>query len=438
MKFGFRLVIALIVTTGLWVRAASAAGPDGAAAAGTIPPGTQITMQNWQNYKEFMSDGMVALFQGTYEWKMPPDIELDVGPTVIHPLPKGYLDATEKYASQAKLVDLPDGGLTLEGYVAGTPFPNPDGPHKGWEILANLWFRYTPRLTASTPENPVIDCHQDSHGNIACEKMIFIDRWLKHVTDPGYPMVDPQAGDRYETRFGMTIEPEQLKYSAGLTIYYDDLTRLPGTYTFSPAQRRVTQTSSASRCQPSAGSDMTADDFRYGFAGNITEFSADFLGERKILALLDYDIPLGRFPANYFMPLGFPKPSWGKWELRDVYEIDLRKLPAKAGGYCYGKRIMYVDKRFYAPIWEELYDSQMKYWKTVHISPQALEVPGVGLVNNAGSMSEQVLDLQNAHATYDTSFDDQGHTVYINQQAPKEYEDQRKYSTPGGLSEIMR
>src|SRR5260370_15257324 len=70
---------------------------------GTIPAGTRITMENWQNYKEFMPDGMIALFKGRYYWKMPPDVEMEVGPTVIHPLPKTYLDATEKHASQVTL-----------------------------------------------------------------------------------------------------------------------------------------------------------------------------------------------------------------------------------------------------------------------------------------------------------------------------------------------
>jgi hypothetical protein len=97
MKLALKLVFAIIVAAGLATGSAIAAGPDGAAA-NTIPPGTQITMQNWNQYKQFMPDGMVALFQGTYFWKMPPDVEIDVGPTIIHPLPKGYLNATEKYA----------------------------------------------------------------------------------------------------------------------------------------------------------------------------------------------------------------------------------------------------------------------------------------------------------------------------------------------------
>jgi hypothetical protein len=87
-------------------------------AADTIPPDTTITMQNWQQFQQYMPDGMVALFQGKYFWKMPPDVKMEVGPTIIRPLPKTYMEATEKYSGQVKLVDLPDGALTLTGYQA--------------------------------------------------------------------------------------------------------------------------------------------------------------------------------------------------------------------------------------------------------------------------------------------------------------------------------
>jgi hypothetical protein len=61
-----------------------------------IPPGTKITMQNWQQYKQFMPDGMVALFEGKYFWKIPADLEMDIGPTVTRPLPSGYACNTQK------------------------------------------------------------------------------------------------------------------------------------------------------------------------------------------------------------------------------------------------------------------------------------------------------------------------------------------------------
>src|ERR1700733_4327995 len=85
-------------------------------AADSIAPGTIITMQNWQTYRDFMPDGMVAFFEGKYFWKMPADVQMPVGPTVIHPLPASYMDATEKYSAQVRITELPDGGLTLRGY----------------------------------------------------------------------------------------------------------------------------------------------------------------------------------------------------------------------------------------------------------------------------------------------------------------------------------
>ena len=61
------------------------------------------------------------------------------------------------------------------------------------------------------------------------------------------------------------------------------------------------------------------------------------------------------------MPLGWSKPSWGKWELRDSYIIDIRKLPAKAAGYCYGKRIFPASiNQFYGPLWQDLYNPDMR------------------------------------------------------------------------------
>src|SRR6266478_2041636 len=69
-----------------------------------IPPGTKITMQNWQQYKQFMPDGMILLFEGKYFWKMPADLEMDIGPTVNRPLPTGYVTATEKYGNQTQVV----------------------------------------------------------------------------------------------------------------------------------------------------------------------------------------------------------------------------------------------------------------------------------------------------------------------------------------------
>jgi hypothetical protein len=404
----------------------------------TIPPGTKITMQNWRDYQQFMPPGMIDLFEGKYFWKMPADVEMDVGETVIHTLPAGYLAATERYGAQTKAVALPSGGYKLENYVAGQPFPNPSGPQKGWEILANLWYRYLPHLYVTTGENLATICIQDHFHSITCQSNLLVARQLKHNTDPGTPMADPQAGSMDFTEWVMLVRPEQLKYTAELMIYHTDLTQPQDVYVFKPDLRRSLRLSTSARCSPAFG-DLTPDDERYGFSGNIADFQAKFLGERKILALTDYSNATSGFPKNWYMPLGWPKPSWGKWELRDVNVIDVRKIPSKAAGYCYGKRIMYVDKQFNAPLWEELYDSNMKLWKIAALLPRAAEVAGIGVINESGSMTEAWWDVRNDHASYPLFVpDQQGRDVLTGSQVPKEYDNVAKYSTPGGLNLILR
>ena len=87
---------------------------------------------------------MVALFEGKYYWKMPADVEMDVGPTIMRPLPKAFREAGEKYGSQTRVVHLPDGRMNIENFIAGFPFPNPQEPDKGYKILTNIWFPPAP------------------------------------------------------------------------------------------------------------------------------------------------------------------------------------------------------------------------------------------------------------------------------------------------------
>jgi Protein of unknown function (DUF1329) len=77
------------------------------------------------------------------------------------------------------------------------------------------------------------------------------------------------------------------------------------------------------------------------------------------------------------MPLGWPKPTWGKWQLRDVYVVSVTKL-AGGGGHCLGRRVVYVDKATAAPLWEDLYDEKLQPWRFIGFFPRTLDVSGVG------------------------------------------------------------
>lgn len=412
----------------------SLAKSDGAVSAATIPPGTTITMQNWRKFQRFMPDGMVALFEGKYFWKMPANVSMEVGPTVIHPLPRNYMDATEKYASQVKVVELPDGGLTLKDYRGGLPFPHPRAPHRGWKVLANLWYRYLPYLMVDTYG---YGCGMNSSYQTTCFGYTFVTRQFAYHTDTTSSPPPPKPGDKYFTEWFMMLEPEEQKYTTTLSIRYADPTRPEDLYVFAPALRRYQRVSTAARCSPSLGTDATPEDYHFGLDTNITDMKVTYLGRRKILALVNASLPTTKFPEGYDMPLGWPTPAWGKWQVRDVYVISLSRIPSRASGYCYGKRVMYVDANDYAPLWEELYDAKMRVWKYEAVITHSIDVPGIGMVDSTGSYAQLMWDVQNDHATISQD-PAMGKPFYVNQQAPKQYDNVARFSTPPGLNLIMR
>lgn len=414
---------------------ATSAGAAGSSLGqGTIPAGTIITMQNWRAYREFMPDGMAAFFEGSYFWKMPPDVQMPVGPTIIHPWPSSYMEATEKYAAQVEISELPDGGLTLNGYRGGMPFPHPEQPHQGWKVLADLWYRYTPHLSVNTKG---VVCFVDSGARVSCKAGMKIYRQLSFNTDPGIPVNFAGAEGKFFTQFEMVEEPEQERYTAVLAISHSDLTSPEEVYVFIPSLRRYQPLSPSARCSPDLGTDETPDDRRYGFDSNLTQLTVELNARKKILSLIGYTMPTGRFPENYDMPLGWPEPSWGKWQLRDVYEISVSKLPLRSSGYCFAKRVIYVDAATYAPLWEDLYDKKMKPNRSIALFLHTLDIPGIGPQDSSNSMIYGIWDVQTDHATVFAEPGDDS-AFYVNQQAPQDFTDLDRYTTANGLNLIMR
>src|SRR5580700_11312109 len=60
----------------------------------TIPPGTKITLQNWQRYKKFMPIWVQAAFSGAYKWHVGSDAAYTVivGPSQHFPLPRQFVE----------------------------------------------------------------------------------------------------------------------------------------------------------------------------------------------------------------------------------------------------------------------------------------------------------------------------------------------------------
>ena len=398
----------------------------------------KITVQNWEKYRNDMPAGMIRLFEGKDFWKMPNDVEIDVGPMVSEHPPAGYLKATEEYSRQVRVVHLADGHNDLSNYVGGEPFPKPQDPDRGYKLLVDLWFAYVPHIAEGGLRNPLNTCTQDRLGNINCLQLSYVYRQTAYNTDPDAPTNELPSSGTWYTEWLMIEQPEQARYTTQLTLFFKNNQRTEDLYTFTPSLRRVIRGSLASRCSPVAGTDYLEDDYKsVGFNGGIGDFDARFLSHMKILALSGDYLPLGGdFPSNYYMPLGWPRPSWGTWQFRDVDVIAVRRVPREYANYCYGSRIIYEDSQTHYALWEDAYDSNMRLWKSALVAQRRIFSTGVGYV--FGPVSSSVWDLQNEHMTNVSTEDKFGHDMLADYDVPLEYRDLNTYSTASGLSGIMK
>ncbi|MBE3602836.1 DUF1329 domain-containing protein [bacterium] len=274
---------------------------------GSIPEGTTITMSNWQQYKQFMPLGMIKLFQGVYNWKMPQDVSMTVGPMTEGGVPSTWVAATEKYGPQTSFKILPNGHYLLENYHGGTPFPNPQDPQKGWKIMVNAYYAFVPALYVNAPENYATVWAIDKYGDVAPSTLILTYRWTDYITDANFPTKYDYSPGTWYAEWAMQETPEQARYTASLSMFYTDQEAhpFPDTFVFVPALRRSLRLSASSRCSPVFGFDWTYDDAKTnGFNGTTSIYTGDYLGNRKILTLAHFNTDGADLPAGYDMPAG--------------------------------------------------------------------------------------------------------------------------------------
>ncbi len=434
MRIARCLLPVAVLAAALSMRATAMAAQD------TIPPGTVITVQNWQQYKQFMSVGLQALFSGQYFWKLPPDFQAVIGPPLTYTPPKEYVANTEKYASQVRIVNLPDGGHSITGYVAGRPFPNPAPPMKGYKILVDEWYRFLPWLNCGKHN---WNHFKDRFGNISTNSFILVYRMLSHISGYGQPIDDPSAQGIFYSEYLMLTTPEQSRYLVNLTLYYVDPTKPEDVYLFIPALRRSLRLSAAARCAPIIGTDLSQDDVKYGFNGGIVRWDAKYLHDQKVIVLMPTDPKAYGNINNYYPSLFFPSPKAGKWQVRPVYAISVRRIPSQRAGYCYSKRVMYIDQESFEDYWNDLYDAANRLWKVHMIGRPVRPIPHeIGLQFEDGNFVEEMWDLQNDHLTAGASSGPEGGWIHADEEC-RDYEGTdfsvvNKYNTVQALSQVMR
>jgi hypothetical protein len=400
-----------------------------------LPPGTRITQQNWQQYKSYFPQGLIEIWGGTHPWKLPADAVMEVGPVREYPNPPSWYEATEKYGGQTKLVKLDTGGYSVSGYVTGIPFPRTElsGPEGPYKLLYNAYYHYFSAVNHYASSGFETDRFLNENPSYSYQ----VSNTLAHNSDPGFPRDSSEMPGYFLAFYDEIMSPEQSKYTAPLELLYDDPQKLPESYVFLPSLRRALRLSSGSRCAPFAGSDYVGDDVVNGVPSPPGLFQVERQPDRKVLVFRPTPEETSKQfdPKNfYWPPMWFPRPSAGKWMVRDVYVLDLERLPDVRRGYCYGKRRMFLDKATYNLVWGDLWDAEMKYWKSIGFLEGPQPVPGGGYLYDVRGIN-WMIDFQGEHASWAIVG---GDVWEINNQVPSTFRDQRRYASPGGLADVMK
>ena len=346
----------------------AAALPTWAApAAPGVKPGDIINRTNSEKVKDLVSPGIL--------WNVNNGMELKIVPYKFIPLPKAYVEATEKYSAQ---VTLDENGVVSD-WVAGRPFPNidPNDPFAAQKIMWNFQntHYFTESMDLHLTDADTGSLYVDAKGlrHYVVERH-FIPEWLRVMRFQGRLYHDPKPNmvpnrDKVFYKAGLypLIEPIDLKGVGGVSNRYLDRTRHDDTWLYLPMVRRTRRMSTTQRSDALFGQDIDVDSFG-GYAGQIPWFTWRLLGEKPMLQSLHGE-RLPPKPCKDDGGMTFCEP----WEMRpSVWIVEGKSI---FPNYAYGKRIIYLDRETNVISVSDLFDRGDELWKVVMISFRASDTP---------------------------------------------------------------
>jgi len=343
---------------GRWMQyslaAALAAASLVVAAAAQAQPaaGAVVNKANADSVKDFVSPGVMWCLNHGMAMKITPYKKIEWN--------KEYKEATEKYSGQVKLSA---DGRSVEGQVAGQPFPkiDPNDPQVAEKIMWNFEFKFL--ITDDVDlRNFDADTGTINSGNkeLTVERHFLLDhlRSMSYVgrlyQDPK-PAYEPNTDNiRGKQALYPILEPFDLKGVGLLSYRYLDPDRQDDTWLYLPSLRRVRRLSSSQRSDALFGQDTDVDSY-YGYAGNPAWMKWKYLGERDMLGVMhakNFPVKWAEGSANFAFD--------DVWEKRRVHVLEGTPLNPQ---YAYSKRLIFVDKETYAVLYSDISDRAGQLWK---------------------------------------------------------------------------
>ena len=308
-----------------------------------LASGTTISKDSWEAAKDYVPPEILERVKAG-------EFSFTVQETTDLPVNEAYIEATKKHAEQVKIGA--DG--ELEGYVTGLPFPVLDandpqaGVKAAWNLrhrdfgdVVQVWnvFRLVPE--SGSPEREIENYYVVAYG------------MHRPAKDGQNPNKWEQDGVLYKEFFHIT-SPFDLKNSMSVKHRYVRDQASDDNWLYTPSSRKIRKMIVKLE-DASYDSGFLNEDF-FGFWGYLRSHEWKLLGTKQMLAPIGVKAATARFGG---------RGGWypvEPWELREM--VILEATP-KASDHPYSKRVLYIDRQTFVPVYTLFYDREGKHQKTL-------------------------------------------------------------------------
>ena len=323
---------------------------------------------------------------------------------IIQNHPRDFLEASQENIGKIKLD--PDGGLI--NYQGGLPFPNvkPGDPDDALKIAWNcyrVWrgddLTYTCHIKPG-PESFVTV--QDSIPHTSLCRRWCIDKYGNNILSDLYRWdfftsyrvrLKPKSFKGFEDveyfRMYLITSPRDVASTSHIEKRYWDPTKDDEMWIYLPSLRRIRRFPTSARSSTRAPADYNWDD--PDFTAKPPQYTFKFLEEKRIIAARSLD----HTPMLHINNKGSGLPDNQVYGYYDVYLIE--QIP-KDPHYGYSKRIAYVDKISWYPIYVKMFDRKGELWKEFMEFYQKVERTDKSETVTRGA-GFGFFDLQSGHRT---------------------------------------
>jgi hypothetical protein len=308
-------------------------------------PKFQITGQNWEQYRDNLTEGQIALLQ-----RFPDTFRIPVyeGRRDFR-YPDEICEIAKKNAVEAELID---GGMGYTGYQGPVPFPIPSGENQAMQVLANHNYPYR-AFTEQMEQRDLADVN--SNGSITWGRTH--NAALNVITLPeeiGKPVGDIMAysdtGTILPTRDQgkRTVSIEPMNFAKGQRL----------AWTYNPGTRRVRQLPEYGFDTPSAGTSgkMVIDQDRL-MNGSPERFDWELKGKREIFVPANaYKLHEKSVAYDDLLTPNHANPDFMRYELRRVWVLEGSLKSTHR--HKYGKRVLFIDEDTWHGVMSDFYDTR--------------------------------------------------------------------------------